>query len=354
MLNLGRARSSSCRAGNILSIAVGTLLMITPAAAAISVDGQSRILILSGYSAELEKQELPPNDVPLNSVLQALQSDLQKLSPANADYFSESRLAQRLKLEGLATGDSTLIRKLFSKRGDNLLITTDITKTNDQGVVNVTVNFSRLLTDGSEAEREIIREQKLSAAQQDMNNLRQTIFDYLKGKHSESGLTLRKTVHISCFVPSFVATRGLTDQLSLAIQLSKAITEQLIDFYHTKKMRDQGYVPLISAGAYRWEPSEKGITCIPVVKPVADPDYSIIGKVAVIRPERTKDYGSDGVDVRFDVTFKDCVPSWIIHDDFPRAMYRRQEEYAASFLEKKLSTEYEREWKAKVEGRMCH
>src|SRR5438445_11170172 len=128
-------------------------LASNPANGTIYIDKQSKVIILSGYSLDLKKQEVPQILRPrLDSILQGLGGGLQDMFDVKAEFFSERGLNRRLDLQQIPKGNpEEAIRTLFKRENYTHLIVADIEML-DGNVGSAFVQVAKLAEDGSVTE----------------------------------------------------------------------------------------------------------------------------------------------------------------------------------------------------------
>jgi hypothetical protein len=158
------------------------VLLVSNHANAFYINSDSKVVIISGYSPDLTKQELTPIHNRLDFILQGLPVGLKNVYDASVEYLSERNLIRRLAFRQLPTGDAKGIRTLFEREKYTHLIVADV-EMRDANAGSAFIHVARLSEDGSVTEWDETQERYLSVAQTDpeMNNLRQTILlDLLK------------------------------------------------------------------------------------------------------------------------------------------------------------------------------
>src|SRR5262245_61597092 len=143
----------------VLSVIASILLASNAANGAIYINKQSKVIILSGYSLDLTRQEVPqPLRQRLDSILQRLKIGLKDMFEAEAEFFSERRLNSRLDyVYQIPRGNvEEAIRTLFKRENYTHLVVADV----DANVGSVSVQVAKL-EDGSTTEWEETQERTL-------------------------------------------------------------------------------------------------------------------------------------------------------------------------------------------------
>jgi hypothetical protein len=321
---------------SFLALVLSAMASILPAAAngAIYITNQSKVIILSGYSLELTKQEVPQLLRPhLDSILQGLGRGLQDMFDAKADFFSELGLNRRLDLQQIPKGNpEEALRTLFKRGGYTHLVVADI----DGNVALLQVG--KLAEDGSVLELDPTPPNiNLDPAQID-RELRSALFDFRKFRAPDAP----KRVNILCISPRSPVVLKHTPQTELESILSKPITMELIGFYNSQKMKERGYRPLVNDHTYEFYVDEKaqmrcrqapagGYDTVTKVS-VSLPDYIIEGEVGVI----SKQFEVDSIELTIKVIHKlsseDCWEKIPINHDFDRTNYNGNKKTELSFM----------------------
>jgi hypothetical protein len=322
---------------------------------AIYITKQSKVIILSGYSLELTKQDVPqPLRPRLESMLRGVATGLEDMFETKPAFFSERRLNSQLDALQIPRGNvEEAIRMLLKREKYTHLIVADIEMLDvNVGSASASVRVAKL-EDGSVTEWEETQERTLRPTPHDQE-LHALLFDFLKFRAPDAP----KRVNILCISPrSVVSDRRETELENI---LTKPITLQLIDFYHTQKMKDRGYRPLVHDRTYEfYRDDTKTMKCRqaaagdsddPVTKvSVSLPDYVIEGDVGVISTQS----GLDSIVLKITVRKLppgDCRETIPIRHDFERTNYERNKKYDLSvrFSEKIVREKYET-WSDKFE-----
>jgi hypothetical protein len=335
----------------VLSVIASILLASNAANGAIYINKQSKVIILSGYSLDLTRQEVPqPLRQRLDSILQRLKIGLKDMFEAEAEFFSERRLNSRLDyVYQIPRGNvEEAIRTLFKRENYTHLVVADV----DANVGSVSVQVAKL-EDGSTTEWEETQERTLSPTHNDQD-LHAILVDFLKFRAADAP----KRVNILCISPRSVVSG--TQQTELENMLTKPITLQLIDFYHSQKMKERGYRPLVHERTYEFyrddtktmkcRPAAAGDSNDPTTVSVSLPDYVIDGNVGVISTQS----GLDSIVLTIKFVRKlapgDCEERIPIRHDFDRTNYERNKknDLSVRFSEKIVREKYET-WSDKFE-----
>jgi hypothetical protein len=273
-------------------VATTLLLISDQAGAGVHIRSESKVLILSGYSADLTKRELPAINERLGFLLQGLSEGLEAMFDANIETLSERDLNARLDLLRLEKGSPAGIRDFLRIEKYSHLIVADVQmKGENRGSASIRVES--LSPDGSTIESGATPKIALTAKQtdSDLNNLRQVVLrDFAKFRPPDAP----KRVTIECILPrNSIVVDTFTNQLQLERVLSEPITLQLIEIHHSPKIKDMGYLPIVHHKYWQFESSDNGktIRCKPATSAAPDseivnvsikqPDYTIDGRVGV-------------------------------------------------------------------------
>jgi len=142
----------------------------TTASAAIQLSDRSRVMILSGYSADLTKQDLTVLHPALNLLLSALATDLNARFGASVEYLSERGLSQRLEYERLPNREAADIKEIFKRGRYTHLITGDVRlvgKTLEPQFAKesagfITIRLGQLSVNGSITDMDVMPEKEVS------------------------------------------------------------------------------------------------------------------------------------------------------------------------------------------------
>jgi hypothetical protein len=165
----------------------------------IQISSKSSVVILSGYSIDLEKkQEL--TTVGVSELLAALQGDLCDLFNANVQYLSERDLARLLEMQGIAQGSPGAIQKLFKHQKYTHLVVADV-KGSESGIVDFQV--ANLVSDGSVQEMRLVQTVKLSTTTtpRQLDVARDQVVRGFRGFAGVRDVDAPRTVLISCILP---------------------------------------------------------------------------------------------------------------------------------------------------------
>jgi hypothetical protein len=321
----------------VLSAMASILPGSTAANGAIYITKQSKVIILSGYTLELTKQEVSQSlRSSLDSILQGLGRGLQDMFDARAEFFSERNLNRRLDLQQIPKGNSEeAIRTLFKRGGYTHLIVTDI----DENVGSASLQVAKLAENGSVSEWDPTPPNvNLDSAQID-RELRSTLFDFRKFRAPDAP----KRVAILCILPRSPVVLKHTPQTELESILTKPITMEIIGFYNSQKMKERGYRPLVNDRTYEFYKDEaQTMRCRPAAPAdnydtvtkisVSLPDYIIEGEVGVIG----KQFEVDSIELTIKVIHKlsseDCLETIPISHDFDRTNYNGNKKIELSFM----------------------
>jgi hypothetical protein len=332
-----------------LSAISSVLLGSNSANSAIYITKDSKVIILSGYSPDLMKQEVPQIlRARLDPILQGLGRGLEDMFDAKAEFFSERNLNRRLDLQQISKGNPESIRTLFKREKYTHLVVADIEKL-DENVGSVSVQLAKLSEDGSPTEWDMTPDTFLNPTQSD-RELNTVLFNFRKFRAPDAP----KRVNVLCIRPRSPVVGAHTPQTELESLLSKPITLELIDFYHTQKMKEKGYRPVVDDRTYEFYRDEtKTIQCRPAG--AADNSDPLITKISVTFPDYIieGDVGVVGTPAELDsivLTIKvvrklppplDCrLP---IRHDFDRSNYQgnKKNELSWKFSEQILRAKYE-------------
>ena len=352
---LSHKATASSLAVFVLSVMASILPASTAANGAIYITKQSKVIILSGYSLELTKQEVPQSLRPsLDLILQGLGKGLQEMFEWKAEFFPERLLNRRLDSQGIPKGNpEEAIRTLFKREGYTHLVVADI----DENVGSASLQVAKLAEDGSAPEWDFTPPNINLDPAQIERELRSALFDFRKFRASDAP----KRVNILCISPRSPVVLKHTPQTELESILSKPITMELIAFYNTQKMKERGYRPLVNDRTYEFYKDEaQTMRCrlagpddtVRKVSVSLPPDYIIEGDVVV----RGKQVEVDSIELTINVIHKlsseDCseaIPP--ISHDFDRTNYNGNKKTELSFMfsERILRKAYET-WLADFES----
>lgn len=334
---LGHKATASFLALFVLSAMASILPASNAANGAIYITKQSKVIILSGYSLELTKQEVPqPLRPRLDSILQGLGRGLQDMFDAKAEFFSERGLNRRFDLQQIPKGNpEEAIRTLFKREGYTHLVVADI----DENVGSASLQVAKLAEDGSVPELDPTPPNiNLDPAQID-RELRAALFDFRKFRAPDAP----KRVNILCILPRSPVVLKHTPQTELESILSKPITMELIEFYNSQRMKERGYRPLVNDRTYEFYKDEAQTMRCRSAAPldsydtvtkvsVSLPDYIIGGEVGVIG----KQFEVDSIELTIKVVHKlsseDCRETVPISYDFDRTNYNGNKKIELSFM----------------------
>jgi hypothetical protein len=352
------------------------LLISDYASAAIYINRESKVLLLSGYSSDLTKRELPgTNDQGerpainerLEFLLRGLSEGLEEMFDASIEHLSERDLNARLDLQGLPKrsprGSPGAIRELLEVGKYTHLLVADVQmKTENSG--SAWMQIARLSSDGSTIESAATQKITLRATQNDgeLNNLRQVILrNFARFRPPDAP----KRITVLCILPRNRVVGEFTEQLQLERILSEPITTQIIEIHHRQKMQEMGYKPIVHRRSWEFKKLDndgREITC-EAGSPVMDSDgvvinvqtkltdYIIEGKVGVI----SIPVGFDKVDLRIDVIRR--LPTYCQTEQiqipyrFERNRYQGNGKVDLSweFSQTILPAQYEQKWLASLD-----
>ena len=323
----------------VLSALAPILLASNPANGAIYINKQSKVIILSGYSLDLKKQEVP--QIPrLDSILQGLGRGLQDRFDAKAEFFSERGLNRRLELQKIPKGDpEEAIRTLFKRERYTHLVVADIEML-DGNVGSAFVQVAKLAEDGSVTEWDTAPPDINVDSTQTDRDLHAVLFDFRKFRAPDAP----KRVNILCILPRTPVIVKHTHQTELESILSRLITLELIEFYHSQKMKERGYRPLVDDRTYDFYRDEaQTMKCRPAAPADRLADYVIGGEVGVIGRQSEVDLIQLTIKVIRKLSPDDCRETIPISHDFDRINYQgnKKNELSFMFSERILREKYE-------------
>jgi hypothetical protein len=349
---LGNKATSSFPALVGISALASFLLASNPANAAIYINKQSKVIILSGYSLDLTKQEVPqPLRPRLDAILQGLGRGLELMFDAKAEFFSERKLNWRLDLQKIPKGNTAeALKTLFEREGYTHLVVADI-ETADGNVGSAFVQVAKLDEKGSVTERDPTPPDiNLDPARID-SELSSALFDFRKKFRADDA---PKLVKILCIRPRSPVVRDHTPQTELESILSKPITMELIGFYNSQKMKAKGYRPLVNDLTYDFYKDEAQTMKCKLAAPadsydtvtkvsVSVPDYVVAGEVGVIGKQSEVDSIELTIKVIHKLRSEDCWETIPISHDFDRTNYNGNKKTELSFMfsERILRKRYE-------------
>jgi hypothetical protein len=326
-------------------------LASNPANGAIYINKQSKVIILSGYSLDLTKQEVPQSLRPrLDAILQGLGGGLQDMFDAKVEFFSERKLNWRLDLQKIPKGNTAeALTTLFRREGYTHLVVADI-ETLDGNVGSAFVQVAKLAEDGSVTESDTTPPDiDLDPAKID-SELTSALFDFRKFRADDAP----KRVKILCISPRSPVVRNHTPQTELESILSKPITMELIGFYNSQKMKAKGYRPLVNDRTYEFYRDDAQTMKCRLAAPadsydtvtkvsVSVPDYVIEGEVGVIGRQSEVDSIELTIKVIRKLSPDDCRETIPISHDFERTNYQgnKKNELSFMFSERILREKYE-------------
>jgi hypothetical protein len=334
---LGHKATASFVALFVLSAMASILPASNAAKGAIYITKDSKVIILSGYSLELTKQEVPQPLRPLlDSILRGLGRGLQDMFYAKADFFSERNLNRQLDSQRISKGNpEEAIRTLFKREGYTHLIVADL----DENVASASLQVAKLDEDGSVPELDPTPPNiNLNPAQID-RELRAALFDFRRFRAPDAP----KRVSILCISPRSPVVLKHTPQTELESILSKPITMELIEFYNSQRMKKRGYKPLVNDRTYEfYRDDAQTMRCRPTAPldsydtvttiSVSLPDYIIGGEVGVIG----KQFEVDSIELKIKVVHKlsseECLETVPISYDFDRINYQGNKKTELSFM----------------------
>jgi hypothetical protein len=336
---LGHKATGSFLALFVLSAMASILLASNAANGAIYINKQSKVIILSGYSLALTKQEVPqPLRPRLDSILNGLGKGLEVMFDAKAKFFPERNLNLWLDLQKIPKGNpEEAIRTLFKREKYTHLVVADI----DENVGSALLQVAKLAEDGSVLEPDITPPNinlDIDPAQID-RELHAVLFDFRKFRAPDAP----KRVNILCISPRSPVVLKHTQQTELESILSKPITMELIGFYHSQKMKERGYRPLVNDRTYEFYKDEaQTMKCRPTAPTdnydtvtkvsVSLPDYVIAGEVGVIGKETQVDSIVLTITVIHKLSSEDCWDRIPISHDFNRTNYNGNKKTELSFM----------------------
>jgi hypothetical protein len=348
---LGNKATSSFPALVGISALASFLLASNPANGAIYINKQSKVIILSGYSLDLTKQEVPqPLRPRLDAILQGLGRGFEHMFDAKAEFFSERKLNWRLDLQKIPKGNTAdALTTLFERERYTHLVVADI-ETADGNVGSAFVQVAKLDEKGSVTESDPAPPDiNLDPAKID-SELSSALFDFRKFRAEGAP----KRVKILCISPRSPVVRNHTPQTELESILSKPITMELIGFYNSQKMKAKGYRPLVNDRTYEFYRDEvqmmkcrqaaatDGYDTVTKVS-VTVPDYVIAGEGGVIGKQSEVDSIELTIKVIHKLPSEDCWETIPISHDFDRTNYNgnKKTELSYMFSERILRKRYE-------------
>jgi hypothetical protein len=335
------------------------LLISDHSNAAIYINQDSRVVILSGYSSDLTKQELPAINEQVEYLLQGLSEGLEDMFDANVEHLSEKGLATQLELRKLGKGEEAIKEFLRIGKYTHLVVADVQRKGEKHG--SVSMQIFTLPSDGTPTESVSTRKITLTASQSDddINNSRLAILrEFSRFRPPDAP----KRVRVLCILPRnniVLDDRSFTHQLQLERILSEYVTLQIIDIHQSKRMQDAGYLPTVHRRSWDFERVDNGKTLRCKAAAPADgvvpasnklPDYVVDGKVGIFGPKN----GFDRVDLKIQVTRElptHCeVPILIVHPFKPNSYDGNgKQNLSSEFSEKILPPLYEQQWLASLD-----
>jgi hypothetical protein len=311
-------------------------------AAPISVDGSSKVMVLYGYSMDLNKQGITSIHPLLNDILSSFVSVL-KDKVRDIEYFSDHKLDTRFELAAIPKEEDkrpAAIERLLRDESYTHLVTANVTMISEDKGVGVILMQVAAVKNGRPHDFEVMER---VTVEKPLKGKIDPIRNRLVAEFTEKflGVTAKKTVNIGCIERESPAAPDRLNEMEqnqwdLEKELSPRVTNQLIRLYHR---RIQNLRPLQKEGAYEFESGkckrgERDLTNV-------YPDYDISGRVGV------RD-GTDGRDlVKVDIKViqpDDCVRFILIPEDFKRSWYSEIRKFSIRFSEEILPEKYEPEW----------
>ena len=334
---------------HLLSASVFAFLVLIPddSSADIRVNRGSRVIILSGYSSDLGKRDLPVINDRIELFLHDLRPGLAELFDAKVERISEKELNDRLKMRGLAPGSKAAVKEFLQIAKYTHVIFADV-QMGDEKYGDVSLQIFTVAPDGALAELGKTREIELSVSESDgrLSNFRQQIFrDFANFRHPDAP----RRVTVNC-----IKARGQTElakALKLEQMLIEPVTLQIISIHQSQKMKSMGYVPMVHRWSWKFPRDEKGnmTECKPGDSPVDSvisvlnklPDYIVEGYVGVIEMET----GYHKLDLKIQVfrelpTHCETRP---IEIDLEFNLSRAEFNLSSDFS-RKILAEYEQKW----------
>ena len=345
---------------HLLNASVFALLLLISdySNAAIYVTQDSRVIVLSGYSSDLTKRELPAINERVGFLLQGLSEGLAAMFGANVEHLSEKGLATRLERRGLAKGEAA-IKNFFRLEKYTHLLVADVQMSDEKhGSVSMQI-FSLSPDDGSPVESDATRKTPLDAEQTDpeLDELRQAILREFAQFRPPNA---KKRVTVRCILPrnKIIFENEFTNPLKLERLLSEPVTVKIIEIHWSQKMQDLGYLPIVHTRSWEFEHVDDGkkITCKPAAPvgavvnvPTKLPDYTIHGDVAVVDMAT----GFHKVVLKIQVVRElptPCETPILIDHQFKQNSYEGngKQILSSEFSEKILPAKYEQKWLASL------
>jgi hypothetical protein len=340
------------RIAHLLSASVFAFLSLSDHASAdIHVPPDSRVIILSGYSSDLMKRELPAINDRVEFLLQGLSEGLEEMFGANVEHLSEKGLNTELEKHGLAKGSPAAVKDFFRIEKYTHLLIADVQMKGERSG-SVSMRIFTLAPDGSPIVLGATQKFPLTATKSDseINTLRQVMLrDFARFRHPGAP----KRVTVNCIEPRSLIFDGWTDPLKLERTLIKPVTLQIIEIHQSQKMQSMGYLPVVDRWWWEFEQLDNGktIKCKRAAPPADGvvsvpnklPDYVIAGNVGVIDTET----GFHKVDLKIQVfrelpTHCETPPILIRHEFMPNSYGRSN--LSSDFSEKILPAQYEQQW----------
>src|SRR6266567_2944344 len=354
MRDENRSIKLQCLSALTCYLLIAGVLFPVSAEAKISIDQNSKIALLYGYSLDLAKQEPTPVHPLLSSLLPPFQADLQSAFGAEVDYLYDGALTWQIEMEGLPKGDPVSIKAVFKRQNYTHLVVTNIIMIDSQrGLLSLQV--ASLSTNGAQLERSEPTPgvpMSISMSPPELDVVRQNILSLLASKLRGENET--KRVHIDCIVPRDLVIDKLTDELELEQLLAERVTRALVHLYHGDKMRKRGYVAAADDSSYKFSVTGKEIRCsttfgavLPISITATLFDYKITGSVGV-GPAAS---GYDSVDLQIEVFQRRHDPARIgILELFERSKYYEKQNFSIDFSERTLPNRFECEWMKSLEN----
>jgi hypothetical protein len=350
-----RLCSSPAKLVAIAGLVANCLVPSTPANAGISIDSSAKIMVLFGYSMDLNKQQLTPIHPSLNSLLQTFVSTLKGQLNGSIEYFSDAILDPRLASAEPSNDDRSIkIAKFIVREHYTHLIVANVTTLDyDQQIGAVSLQISSL---ERYREMDAMRPTIIEAAQsnESLDVVSNGLVTEFIRKFEGQGQQPQRTVHIDCIMPLSPFKRdGLDqterDQIEMEEELSPRVTNGLITLY-----KRAGYRPTVDEDTYVFKPGDHGMTCkAPVAVNLSNSlvDYKITGKIGVAEEESR----SHWVRVRLNIVRyspDNCRKNIEIPETFPRSMYYEKRRFSIKFSKDILPMKYEPE-RVAFESQAC-
>ena len=245
----------------------GSFVADLPATASvdITIDRSAKVMVLYGYSMDLNRQQPTPIHPLLNALLPPFVSILKGRLTPNIDYVSDSILDVRLASAGIEEGERPVaIAKLLEREHYTHLVVAAVTMINNsKGVVLMQVVR---LNAGKPQDVDVTGGTKLLESSQSNDSLdviRNEMAAEFVRKFQREGTKGERTIHINCIMPVSSAILQRLDELErnqvdLEIEVSRLVTPALIRWYQNQKT----YKTTVDEYFYDFVVNDKGgVTC---------------------------------------------------------------------------------------------